>query len=704
VRIAQPDLWHTPRTPSKACHHLASQVFTLPGSNALAGVPVVSVIGLDLTAAEFASGRQFGSVGAYEDLRGRASFALDPGHPFNQAITDVGLAPRGADGCVVFSADVRILRPVHASRSNRVLLLDVVNRGNPIVVRSTEPEPVARGALEDASSGWPMQHGYTLVCCGWQHDVPAGSGRLGLTAPEAMHDGRPLSGKIAVYQQFDAPTQIFPLAYGDHVGYPVLDPAEEAATLTERDYPQGPARVIPRHSWSFDRLEGGEPSVDRAHVYFKEGFAKGKIYEVVYTTQGAPLTGLGLVATRDLLSFLRFASAESGNPCAQQLNHVLAFGASQTGRFLRQMVYRGFCGDEQGRLVIDGMLALIGGPIRGEANLRFGQPAISSTNSPGFQFPFTDIVQTDPVTGLTDGLQHVIQERGLAPKLMYINSSAEYTNQNAALIHTSADGTGDVPVPDNVRIYHFVGTQHGGGALPLTNAMFGGQTAYYNNSVDYRPLLRAALTNLTAWVVQGVDPPPSRYPRLSDGTLTDGDTFRQRMARLPGVGFPAHKLYPTVRLDYGARLSSHGQFEKLPPEAGAAYRELMPAVDDDGNIVAGVRHPDVAVPLATYTGWNPRHADVGGEDMNVLLNGATIPFTRTAAERAALGDPRPSIQERWSSSEAYLAELRGAAEKLAVDGYLLEEDIERIVGTGRLKYAQFMQLSSPLPSMGSASM
>jgi hypothetical protein len=382
----------------------------------------MAVIDLELTSAKFAGGRSFGTVGPYESLRGTASFGLDPNHPLNRVITDLALAPRDVAGLVRFSADVRVVRPLEPARSNRVLLLDVVNRGNPIVVRSTEPRPAARGASDEDGTGWPMHRGYTLVSCGWQHDVPRGTVRFGIAAPEALEDGQRVTGQVTVYQQFDAPTQAFPLVYGEHVGYPVLDAADPTATLTERDYPQGPPRIVPRGRWSFALLEAGKLIVDRSHVYFDEGFAPGKIYEVVYTTSEAPLTGVGLAATRDLVSFLRFASARDGNPCAGQLDQVLAFGASQTGRFLRHMLHQGFCEDEQGRLVLDGILSLIGGPIRGEANLRFGQPAISSTDSPGFQFPFTDVTQTDPVTGRTDGLQRVLKERGLAPKVMYITA------------------------------------------------------------------------------------------------------------------------------------------------------------------------------------------------------------------------------------------------------------------------------------------
>jgi hypothetical protein len=230
--------------------------------------------------------------------------------------------------------------------------------------------------------------------------------------------------------------------------------------------------------------------------------------------------------------------------------------------------------------------------------------------------------------------------------------------------------------------------------------MFGGRTGYYNNTVDYRPLLRAALTNLHTWVTDDAQPPQSRYPRLDDGTLIDGHAFRDHMTQLPGPGFPARSLYPTAHLDYGPSLVSDGHVTRLPPDVGPAYRELMPAVDDDGNFVAGVRHPDVEVPLATYTGWNPRHPSIGGADMTVLLNGATIPFARTAADRAALSDSRPSIAERWPSVAEYLDHVRAAAKALVAEGYLLEEDIEPVVDTARQKYEHFTQLESPLPQPG----
>ncbi|MDE3074776.1 MAG: hypothetical protein KGJ86_05055, partial [Chloroflexota bacterium] len=305
--------------------------------------------------------------------------------------------------------------------------------------------------------------------------------------------------------------------------------------------------------------------------------------------------------------------------------------------------------------------------------------------------------QTDPVTNRTDGLLTRLSRKGQFPKVMHVNTSAEYANLAAALIHVSPDGRTDSPIPDNVRVYHLAGTHHGGGALPLGNRVFSNAAAYYNNSIDYRPLLRAAFRNLDAWVTEGKDPPPSRYPRLSSGTLVDPGVVRDAAARLPGPGMPLQRLYPTQRLHYGPE-SGRGLATNIPPVDGGAYPELLPAVDDDVNEVSGVRHPDVAVPLATYTGWNPRHPEIGGSEMNLLLNGATIPFARTLEERRRSGDDRPSIQERYETRRVFLDRIRRAAVQLAREAYLLESDVEAVVEASGQRYDQFMRLEGPLPS------
>jgi hypothetical protein len=472
-----------------------------------------------------------------------------------------------------------------------------------------------------------------------------------------------------------------------HVAYPVADLQDPNATLTELDYPLGPTRVIPRGHWRFE--------ADRTHVSYDAGFVPGKIYEILYTARGAQISGVGFAALRDIVAFLRFDPA-ADNPCADTIDFALAIGASQTGRLLRHMLYAGFCVDEADRLVLDGALTVIAGPLRTEANWRFGQPSFIGSDSPGFAFPFTDGVQTDPVTRVADGLQKRLYDRSATqPRVMHVNTSAEYLNLDAALIHLSADGHADAAVPDNVRIYHFAGTHHGGGSLPLDNKVFTGVAAYWNNSIDFRPLVRAALHNLDLWATREVEPPSSRYPRIGDGTLVERALLEAAMARLPGPGMPRRRLYPTRRLDYGPE-AAYGR-ARFPPTDGGDYPDWLPAVDDDGNEIAGVRHPDVTVPLATYTGWNPRHPSVGGVEMNLLLNGATIPFAPTPAECQSWADPRPSIAERYPSREAFLAQVEQAAADLANEGYLLAFDVDEIVGASARRWDEFTPLRSPLP-------
>ncbi len=634
----------------------------------------------------FANGRSFGSAGDYEQLLGTATFGVDPRHVANASIVDLDLAPRDAKARVCFEADVRILKPRDPARGNRRLVLDVVNRGNPVAIRNTDlgvprtPEP--------DSQGWLLQQGYTIVSCGWQHNVPSGTPRLALRAPEALEHGQPLTGQVRAVVQVSTPTHRIGVADEaspvEHVAYPVADLTSQTDTLAELDYPLAPRRIIPRDKWRFD--------ADRAHVTYDDGFVPGKIYEVLFTARGAPVTGVGFAALRDAASFLRFAASADGNPCAGTLDFALAFGGSQTGRLLRHLLYLGMYADEERRLVLDGVLTHIAGPLRTEANWRFGQPSFIGSDSPGFAFPFTDTLQTDPASGATDGLLHT---DGPQPKVMHLNTSAEYINLDLALIHMTADQRADVAVPDNVRIYHLAGTHHGGGSLPLDNRVFSSVAAYYNNSIDYRPLVRAAFANLDAWATRGASPPASRYPRFSDGTLIPRAKLVEAAGRLPGPGVPPERLYPTQRLDYGpeARLGR----ARFPAVDGGSYPDFVPAVDDDGNEVSGVRHPDVAVPLASYTGWNPRHPSIGGSVMNLLLNGATIPFAPTRDARASWGDARPSIEERYASRDAFLDSVRAAATSLSDAGYLLKSDIEEVVAASGLRYDEFVQLGSPLP-------
>ena len=638
------------------------------------------------TRSSFAQGNAFGDVGPYEQLDGTAYFAVDPNHPRNAGITDLKLAPRDAQGLVQCSADFRMLKPVNPQYGNNRLLLDIVNRGNPTVLTNFNS---AVGRM-DPGNGFLMRQGYTVLWVGWQDDVPAVAGLIRINVPEAVDaGGQPIAGKIAVTFQPDARVHVQLLSDRLHRPHPAKDLNDRDATLTVQDHEDAPPQTIPRDQWSFARAEGDRVVPDASHIHLASGFLPGKVYQVVYTTTGAPVIGLGLIATRDMVSFLRYGSAQEGNPCAGHIQYAYSFGRSQSGRFLRDFLYVGLNEDERDRLVYDGMIPLVAGGGRGEFNQRFGQPSNSNKYSLKNLFPFHDTTQTDPDTGRTDGLLARLSARGKVPKLFFINTSAEYWNGHAALIHTDLDGKHDLVPSDGVRIYHLTGTQHGPGNLQLTDTGTADDSRGQQrpNSVDYRPLLRAALVNLDRWVTIGETPPPSLHPRLEDSTAVSPAHTASTFRAMPEVQFPAH-LRSIARLDFGPGVNE-GRTTLLPPKVGKPYPNLVSAVDADGNELAGIRLPDITVPLATYTGWNLRHADIGGPGQTLSLLGSTIPFPTTQAERQASGDPRPSIEERYVSKEDYLGRVKQAAEALVQQGYLLAEDLPTVTEQASQRYDLF---------------
>jgi hypothetical protein len=507
------------------------------------------------TRQSLAGGRDFDSVGRYTQLDGTAHFAVDPTHPLNRCITDIDLAPREGDGLVHFSADIRILAPEDPRRGNQRLLFDVPNRGNRLALATFNrvPRPINPGAPTDIGDGFLMRHGYTVVWCGWQHDVPAVDGLMRIKVPEARQGGSPVSGRLLVSFQPNAPSQVQLLSDRGHRPYSSNNLDDPDATLLVRDGDEAPARVIPRQEWSFSRLDTGRLVPDANHVYLSAGFVPGKIYHVIYATTGAPVIGLGLLAARDAVAFLRHGSAGDGNPCAGDIRQTYAFGASQSGRYLRQFLYLGLNEDEQERMVFDGLLVHIAGGKRGgDFNQRFGQPSASLHPTMSNSFPFNDTTSTDPVTGRSDSLLARLSARRRMPKIFFTNSSTEYWRGDASLIHTDAQGTRDVPPAPSVRLYHFAGTQHSTGTLPLTdtNPVDGARGQQALNSVDYNPLLRAALLRMDRWVSGEEDPPPSAYPRLADGTAVAPEQTRGVFTAIPGVGFPVHPPQ-VIRIDFG---------------------------------------------------------------------------------------------------------------------------------------------------------
>jgi hypothetical protein len=628
--------------------------------------PVVAeVTGVTISSqGEVAGGQAFGAAGSYEQLTGRIEFALDPADPHNRGIVDLEHARRDADGRVHFSADLHVLRPTDSAKGNGVLWFEIANRGRR-PLRFNHPRPSDNPAAEsDFGDSLLMRDGYTLVWIGWEVDVPApllrieapraelppgADDRLGV---ELMYNNRVSEGFL-----IDDPAGRPPVIY------PPADPSSAADTLTVRDRYWDQGRIIPRDRWRFIAGSNNLPKVE-----LDDGFEPGRYYRVTYSATGALVAGAGLAAIRDAAAAFRYRT-----DLPIQGRAAYAFGISQTGRFMREFLYEGFNLDERDRPVFDAIWIHIAGAARGPFNDRFAIPAHGDMFRPT-TFPFADEEQVD-IDGTRDGLQSRYRE-GQRPRIFYSNTPVEYWGggRAAALTHTSIDGKRDLELPENVRMYFLAGAPHFEGRMPPPprgQAAAGAGALSRNdgqellNTTPQSYVLRALLHALHAWTADGTPPPASRYPRLRDRTLVAVRDVRSPV--IPGVADPREIEGP-------ARVLA-GKVTPLP--------HLVPQVDRDGNDVAGIRYPEVAVPLATTTGWNFRDPSVGNPGIFYQTLGSYIPFAATKAARQATGDPRLSIEERYRGLEDYLQRIGAAAMDLIRERYLLEEDLEAVLARAK---------------------
>jgi Alpha/beta hydrolase domain len=637
----------------------------------------MSVVRLDtVRRLPYEGGRGFGHGGAYERLDGIVHLAVDPLAVSNEAITDLRLAPRDESGLVRFEADFCMLRPLDPDRSSRRLLFHVPNRGRqaalPFSVLATPPTADVTERIEPGD-GFLLQGGWTVAWCGWQWDVDRRPGMLGLRAPEARLPAGERDGQVLVQFQphvhethhrlghwpLDPPPDM-PVQF--HRPYRPADPDDPAAVMTVRDRPDGATTPVPRGSWRFARAGGGTAVPDDTCVWRAGGFEPGRVYEVRYRPRECPVVGTGLLAVRDFVSSLRHGREGVAGP----IEHVLAFGVSQSGRFLRDLLHLGLNVDEEGRTVFDGVVPHVAGARRGEFNQRYGQPSVQHSPSLGHLPPFTDA-----------GLLARQRALGGVPRIFTINTSSEYWRSEASLTHTE-DGA-DLDPPEEVRAYLFAGCQHGPGALPPTRVSAMSpwvRPANHLNTVDYTPLLRAALVNLERWVVDGAEPPPSAVPRFADGTLVGRAEVLERFAALPGAALLRPDRLPTLRrLDLGERTADG--IVRLPAVAGEPYRCLVSSVDADLNEEAGIRLPDLTRPLAAHTGWNSRLPESGAEGQLVDMLGSSI------------ARPRDAIDERYADRDAYRAAVRSDSEVLVRARHLLPEDVELVVARAAAAYDAF---------------
>lgn len=633
----------------------------------------------------YADGVAFGAAGAYERIDGIVEFAVDPAAVANQAIVDLDRAARDEAGRVRFRADFCILQPQDPQRGNRRLFFEVLNRGRKLAPRAINgaPPELNPTAAIDPGDGFLLRHGWAVAWCGWQWDIVRSEALLGLEAPEARGtNGEPLNGQTIYRFRPNLPSREQALADLAHTPYTAADPDDHPTTLTVAEWSHGPRTTIPRDRWRFARETPDGPIADPTRLWLADGFVPGRTYEVIYQTDRAPVVGTGLLAVRDVVAFLRHGAAAADNPCAGRIDHTFAFGASQSGRFLRQFLHLGLNLDESGRRVFDGVLCHIAGAWRGQFNNRYGQPGAMDVPGFGHLPPFAAADQ-DGVPGLLARQR----ELGGVPKIFFTNTAAEYWRGDGSLIHIDPRGERDLTLPEETRAYLFAGVQHSSGLPRLFehNPLDGTRSAHPFNILDATPLLRAALANLDAWVTAGTAPPPSAVPRLDDGTAIPAATALDPFRAIPGATIPDPQRVPALRpVDLGPDTASG--IGRYPATEGEPYRTFVSAVDRDGNEIAGLRLPDLAVPVATHTGWNPRAEAIGGAGQLLALVGSTLPFAPTAETRAANGDPRPALAERYHDRDDYLAQVRAATDDLIARRAILPEDAEWAIEIAAERY------------------
>jgi hypothetical protein len=618
------------------------------------------------------NGKPFGLAGPYEKLVGKVEFALDPAAAANSGIVDLALAPRNPRGEVEFTADFYLLKPVTPSRGNGRLLYEVGNRGTKATLRvfqkaQASPDPITPAQFGDGSL---MMQGYSLLWMGWQWDVPDGVMRMDI--PIATDHGKPISGLVRGNFIPNTPSTTGPLADRGHRAYPVVDPASPDNFMTVRDRPLDRPQLIPREKWRF---------VNDSSVTLDGGFELGRIYDVVYRARDPRVTGCGLAGTRDLISFLKYTDTDA-NPL-RGIRLAYGWGVSQSGRFLRHFLYEGFNADEQRRQVFDGVIDEVGGAGRGSFNHRFAQASRDAEEFfnifyPADMFPFTDGPETDPETGQTGALLARAEADHVVPKMFHVLSNSEYFNRVGSLIHTDPKGERDIDPPATTRIYLVASGPHYPGQFPPEPA---GGTAAALNPLNRVQVMRALLRAMDAWVAEGTPPPASRYPRISDGTLTRREAAG--WPQIPTVRFPPPTLI-AYRLDFGPDWNK-GIVSFEPPHVGKPFINLVPAVDQDGNGRAGIRLPAIEVPIATYTGWNYRSPALGSSDQFDGEAGSIFPFAATRSQKAS-GDSRRSIEERYTSRDQYLGKIAIAARRSVAEGFILPDDLPDIIDQAATLY------------------
>ena len=627
-------------------------------SSAQARITEINVLQVE----PFAENAAFGKTGLYERVWGVAKGELDPADPRNKPIVNIDKAPRNSNGKVPYEVEWFMLRPADASRGNHKLLFEVTNRGRKFLMNWVMDAPMqAVGAVNnpvteiDAGNALFFRQGWTMVWSGWDPDAPKSNSGMAMKSPVVPNVERMIRDELVNGTRA-------PQGATFRLAYEAVTMDTGKAKLTMRRNEKDSRVEVPAGSWEFVTAQEIRllPAQTRP--------APGTLYELQYTAKNPKVLGIGFAATRDLISFLRNETSDDGfspNPAGRRIDKAVSIGISQSGRYLRDFVHQGFNQDESRRKVFDGVLAHISGIGGVFLNAEFGQPARTNTQHedhhyPENKFPFSAATSTDPVTRQNAAL---LRNDGFDPLWIEVNTSTEYWQKGASLLHTDPLGQRDLPLPAGARVFMVAGTQHGGRAGLKPDL---GPCMNLRNPHSPAPALRALLVALDEWVSIGRTPPASRVPTLAAKTLVDAKNTG--FPRVPGLAVA----------DIVNEIAQFGDWVN-PRETGPSpYRPLVASVGSDGNEVAGIRLPDIAEPLATYTGWNLYKAPFTEGEL-CDRDGSYLPLPATKAERDAKADPRPSLEERYGSHANYALKLEAAVQTLVRERFLLVEDAERFI-------------------------
>jgi hypothetical protein len=621
------------------------------------------------------------AVPPYERISGRFYGELDPKDPKNALITDIQLAPKNARGMVEYVGTFALMRPVDMSRASGVLMYSVVNRGNGSASASAD--------------------GHVSLVSGWQGDVSPTAINQTIQVPRARNpDGSSITGPFVIRltgQTGNTATLTMARANTPTLYPPsTLDTAAATLVSAVSETPMGVKSgvvKIANTDWAFATCETSPfPGVpDATHICLKNGFNPSLLYELQYTAKDPLVLGIGFAATRDLNAFFRYEKkddAGTANPVAGAIRWAVSEGSSQSGTFLRAYIHLGFNQDERGRIVWEGSNPHIASRVL-DMNRRFALPGGTvamyelGTDAPLWWEDWNDTPRSRGKTGILDRCRAT----KTCPKIMETFGAAEIWGLRASAMMVGTDAKADIPLPDTVRRYYFAGAQHGGGrgGFSLTGEA-AAACELPSNPIPEAQIRTALLKSFVAWVTTAAPMPASRYPKISDGTLVANTNAAMGFPRIPGKPMPEHLQRPLIGYSLGSLFNYNDGSGYLTavPVVEREFPQLVVKVDADGNEVAGLKSPLAMAPLGTYTGWNVTKAGpFKGQLCGDVPTGGFIPFAKTKAERAASGDPRLSLEERYRSHEGYVEAVTAAANTLVKDGLLLRHDADTMIAQAK---------------------